>query len=85
MFYVVCRNAEDRQNLIQYLKDSGVNAVFHYLSLHKSPFYSDKYKGNKLPNSDHYSDCLVRLPMYYELTKEDISRISGLIRSFFKI
>ena len=85
MFYIVCRNAEDRQNLIEYLKENKVNAVFHYLSLHKSPFYAQKYTGGPLVNSDHYSDCLIRLPMFYELTEEDVSRIYGLIKSFYKI
>jgi dTDP-4-amino-4,6-dideoxygalactose transaminase len=85
MFYIVCRNADDRKNLIQFLKENGVNAVFHYLSLHKSPFYAGKYKGLPLPNSDHYSDCLIRLPMYYELTEEDVSRICSLIKLFFKV
>ena len=84
MFYIVCNNVQVRQNLIQYLKDNGVNAVFHYLSLHKSPFYAERYQGAPLLNSDHYSNCLVRLPMYYELQQEDISRICGLVTSFFK-
>jgi len=85
MFYIVCRNGDDRQNLIEYLKTNNVNAVFHYLSLHQSPFYLEKYKGGPLANSDHYSECLIRLPMYYELQKDDITLICNLIRSFFKI
>lgn len=67
MFYVLCPTADFRSNLITQLKANGVSAVFHYLSLHKSPYYGKKYNGNELPEADRYSGCLVRLPMYFEL------------------
>lgn len=81
MFYMVCKDAEQRENVIQKLKDNDILAVFHYLSLHKSPFYKDKHDGDELPYSDHYSDCLVRLPMYYELEEEQIEYIIDTIVS----
>jgi len=84
MFYIVCQDGNSRKALIHYLNENKVNAVFHYLSLHKSPYYSDKYKGPPLPNSDYYSECLIRLPLYYELEIDDIFRICSLITSFFK-
>jgi dTDP-4-amino-4,6-dideoxygalactose transaminase len=83
MFYIVTRNAAERQGLIQYLNDHGVNAVFHYLSLHISPYYASKYKGKQLPNADFYSDCLIRLPMYYELSVEDVNKVCELIKAFY--
>lgn len=79
MFYLVCNSLEDRTKLIQKLKDSGVLAVFHYLSLHSSPYYKDKYDGRELPNCDRFADCLVRLPMYYELSVEYVDRICNVI------
>ena len=39
MFYLVCKNTKERDELIMYLKETGINAVFHYQSLHTSPFY----------------------------------------------
>jgi len=84
MFYLVCNNLEDRTNLIQYLKDNGIQAVFHYLSLHKSPFYKDKHDGRELPNSDKFSDRLVRLPMFYDLTDEQQNEIIQHIHNFYK-
>lgn len=83
MFYMVCTNQQQRADLIQFLKENKIYSVFHYLSLHKSPFYSNKHDGRDLPLSDYYSDCLVRLPMYYELTETDIDLICQLILSFF--
>ena len=79
MFYLVCNNLEQRTALIKRLKDSGILAVFHYLSLHSSPYYADKHDGRELPECDRYADCLVRLPMYYDLKDEDIKNICDII------
>ncbi len=67
MFYLVMPSVEERTNFISFLKSKNINAVFHYLSLHSSPYYADKYTGSPLPNTARYSDMLVRLPFYYEL------------------
>ena len=72
MFYLVCRDIDTRTALIQRLKDAGIHAVFHYLSLHDSPFYRYKHDGRELPRSDAYMDRLVRLPMYYELDPKSV-------------
>ena len=72
MFYLVCKNVEQRNELIAHLKCSQVSAVFHYLSLHKSEFYNDKHDGRCLPETDFYTDCLVRLPMFYELDTSEV-------------
>lgn len=70
MFYLVCTSLEQRTQLIAHLRQHDIHAVFHYLSLHKSPYYKDKYEGGELINCDTYADCLVRLPLYYELTDD---------------
>lgn len=79
IFYLVCKNHVQQQKIIGKLKRHGIMAVFHYLSLHKSDFYKDKYIGDPLPNSDRYSNCLIRLPLYFELTKDDIDHIVAVI------
>ena len=81
MFYLVCDNVDDRTKFIQHLKDKGILSVFHYLSLHKSSYY-EKYSTRKseLPNSDMFSDCLVRLPLFYELTNEQVEYIINTIK-----
>ena len=80
MFYLVCNNLEDRTALIKHLKDNGVLAVFHYLSLHSSPYYMDKHDGRELVECDRYADCLVRLPMYYDMKDEEVLEICKLIK-----
>ncbi len=72
MFYLVCRSGAQRSKLIDHLKTEGVLAVFHYLSLHNSPFYKNMHDGRELANSDRFTDCLLRLPMYYELDVETV-------------
>lgn len=79
MFYLVCRNLEERTALIKRLKDNGILAVFHYLSLHSSPYYAPKHNGRALPECDRYADCLVRLPMYYDLTEDDVQDVAKII------
>ena len=79
MFYLICNSLEERTNIITKLKENGILAVFHYLSLHNSDFYKTKYDGRALPNSDRFSDCLVRLPMFYELKEEMIQEIADII------
>lgn len=67
MFYLVCKDLEQRTGIIHFLRDHGILAVFHYISLHTSPFYAGKHDGRTLHESDRFTDCLVRLPLFYEL------------------
>lgn len=79
MFYLVLPDLEKRTALIQHLKDNGIMAVFHYLSLHSSAYYQDKHDGRALPECDRYADTLVRLPMYYDLEIEQVAEICATI------
>jgi dTDP-4-amino-4,6-dideoxygalactose transaminase len=81
MYYLVCESIERRDHLIQSLKKNGIWAVFHYISLHSSPYYFDKHDGRILENCDMFSDCLVRLPLFYSLTIEEQSEIIQVIKS----
>lgn len=67
MFYIVCKDLQQRTDLIAHLKSHNILAVFHYLSLHKSPYYKDNHDGRSLPETDRYSDSLLRLPMFYDI------------------
>jgi dTDP-4-amino-4,6-dideoxygalactose transaminase len=81
MFYIVCNSLEQRSKIIKKLKDNQILAVFHYLSLHSSPYYQDKYEGNELVNSDRYTNCLLRLPFYFELTNDQLNSIIQILIS----
>lgn len=79
MFYLVCNNIEERTALIKKIKENGAQAVFHYLSLHSSEYYKDKHDGRDLPKCDKYADCLVRLPLFYELEEKQVDYITDVI------
>lgn len=88
MFYLVTNNLEERTALLAHLKEKGILAVFHYLSLHKSPFYVEKHKElglGDLPYTDHFSDTLVRLPLYFDLSDSEVDYINNAIKDFYKI
>ncbi len=84
MFYVVCNNLNERKQLIQCLRQQNIHAVFHYLSLHKSPFYQPNYHGNALPETDRYADCLVRLPLFYDLNIDSVDKICQVITEHYQ-
>ena len=83
MFYLVCRNLEERTALIKFLKEHDIQAVFHYLSLHSSEFYKNKHDGRELPECDRYMDTLVRLPLFYDLEIEQVEQICETINEFY--
>lgn len=83
MFYIICKSLEERTSLISFLKENGIQAPFHYLSLHKSDYYREKHDGRILANCEHFADCLVRLPMFYELRDEEVSFIISKIHEFY--
>jgi len=84
LFYIICQSLEERSALINYLLQYKINAVFHYLSLHKSQYYKQNYHGNSLVNSDAFSDKLLRLPMFYELSKTSQTHIINRIIDFYE-
>ena len=84
MFFLICKSLEERTELILNLKKNDILAVFHYLSLHSSPFYLQKHDGRILPNCDRFTDCLLRLPMFYELRISDVENIAEIIIKFYQ-
>lgn len=75
MFYIVFNSLEERTAMIEKLKQNGIWAVFHYISLHSSPYYHSKHDGRELVNSDKFTNTLLRLPLFFELTEQEIDTI----------
>lgn len=78
MFYFICKSESQRAAIIKKLRTHSISAVFHYQSLHRSPFMEGKNFCD-LVYSDLYSDNLLRLPFYFELTMEQADKICELI------
>ncbi len=85
MFYIKARDLQERTALISFLKARGITAVFHYVPLHSAPA---GYKFGRFAGDDLYttkeSERLVRLPMYYGLTKEDRQHVIESVLEFYK-
>jgi dTDP-4-amino-4,6-dideoxygalactose transaminase len=81
LFYIDCLTLDNRDRIIRELKSSGVWAVFHYLSLHSSEFYKNRYEGNALVNADHFSNSLLRLPMFVELKRADQDHVINSLKN----
>jgi dTDP-4-amino-4,6-dideoxygalactose transaminase len=79
MFYLVCQSLAQRTHIMDALKRERISATFHYLPLHSSPFYAPRHDGRELVNAQRYADCLMRLPLYYELAPEDVQRVAGIV------
>lgn len=84
MFYLVCKDDTEKTELIKHLKSNQIHAVFHYISLHTSPYYQEKHDGRVLKLSDYYTERLVRLPLFYELTEEQVGYITNSIKEFYR-
>ena len=85
IFYIITRSLKERTELAQFLKDKDIMAVFHYVPLHSSP--AGKLYGRTngtLKVTERVSDCLLRLPLYYEMTDDDVHSVTGNIRNFYK-
>lgn len=78
-FYLACRDLETRTRLIARLKDNDIEAVFHYLPLHSSAYFSHRHDGRPLPNCDRWSDTLVRLPLFHGLERLDIDFVCDVV------
>jgi len=85
LFYLIVETErEDRGRLIAHLKKKGIGAVFHYVPLHTSPMGRKMgYSEGDLPVTEEMSERLIRLPCYYELTREDQDRVIDGVREFF--
>lgn len=84
VFYVVCPNVDNRNALLDYLKQRGIAAVFHYQALNLSPYYTARYASLHLPYAEHYTSCLLRLPLHLSLSQEQIKYIVATIYAFFE-
>lgn len=83
LFYLLCKNKDEWSGLLHHLENNGIMAIFHYLPLHKSPYYKDKHDGRDLPLSEFYSFHLIRLPFYYDLTSNMVFFICNKIKEFY--
>lgn len=83
IFYLICNTPEERSSLINHLKKKGILAIFHYLPLHLSAYYTSKHSREYLPMSERYATHLLRLPLFYTLTEEEQQFIIDKVKEFY--
>ena len=85
MYYIKCRDLEDRTNYIQYMRDHGLCCVFHYIPLHSAPagLKYGVFHGEDVYTTQE-SERLVRLPMYYGMTEEDRNTVIKETINYFR-
>jgi dTDP-4-amino-4,6-dideoxygalactose transaminase len=72
IFYIKTKNLKQRHSIQQSLSNRNITTASHYLSLSESPFNKDQIK---LPQSRNWQECLLRLPLYHELTKDEQKKV----------
>ena len=86
MFYIKTKDLQERSALLAFLKESGILAVFHYIPLHTAPAGR---RFGRFHGEDRYttaeSERLARLPMFYKLTSEEVSYITGKVKEFYRL
>ena len=83
MYYIVLKNEKTRNNLMDYLKENGILATFHYIPLHISPMGQTLgYKKGDLPITEEYAGRILRLPIYADLTEKETEYVCEKIKNF---
>ena len=83
IFYIATNNPDERSDLTKHLADKGVMAIFHYQPLHSSKFWHPRYTGGELKNTDNFANTLLRLPLYYSLSVNEVRMICDAIKTFY--
>ncbi len=85
-FYLVLKDESQRNDLIRFLKEKGINSVFHYIPLHTSPMgFKLGYKEGDLPITESISKRLVRLPLYNSMTLEEQDYVISEVKCFLEM
>lgn len=83
IFYLVCKDLAQQQQLRSHLLAKGIQAITHYLALHRSPYFTALQQPARLENAERFADCIIRLPFYYELSTAEQDYIIEQIQKFF--
>jgi dTDP-4-amino-4,6-dideoxygalactose transaminase len=85
LFYMLVNEEKIRNRLIDYLRSKGIGAVFHYIPLHLSKIgRSLGYSPGQFPVTESLSSRLIRLPLYYDLSREEQNKVVQSIKTFFQ-
>ena len=84
IFYIQLKHQLQRDDFLDWMNKSGIWAIFHYLPLHLSPYYKNKYVGPELANSVRFSKTIVRLPLHLYITEDNFEHIINCCKVYFE-
>lgn len=79
-FYIVFSSPKDLNRFSESMKGKNIPVCIHFQPLHRSPFFSQNKPAVKLPNADYFAECLLRLPLYYSLSDNDVQIIITAVK-----
>jgi dTDP-4-amino-4,6-dideoxygalactose transaminase len=82
LFALVFRTGDQRDRFVAHMKEHGIIAPFHYVALHQSPMGRRFHDGRPLPGSERLTSCLVRLPLYFNMTEPELDEVIGRTKEF---
>lgn len=82
-FFLLTRTEAERDRLLNFLRERGIQAVFHYQPLHTSAFFQSRHDGRELPNTSKFAATIIRLPFYNSIRKSQIRYIIRTVESFY--
>jgi dTDP-4-amino-4,6-dideoxygalactose transaminase len=85
IFYMVTKDLDTRDRLISFLKKQGIEATFHYAPLHLTAYYLRTGAKKSLPQTEYFSERLVRLPLFYGLTETMQQFVISNIKKFYQL
>jgi len=83
LFYLTCKSETERDNLILFLRERNIQAVFHYLPLHQSDFIKNANHSQELFQAQRFSATLIRLPLYFDMLIDDVLEIVKAVKEFY--
>ncbi|MFN7793444.1 MAG: DegT/DnrJ/EryC1/StrS family aminotransferase, partial [Cyclobacteriaceae bacterium] len=85
IFYLHTKDHQQQLALLNHMRLNQIQAIFHYLPLHRSPFYTKDHKAKALTHAERFGKALVRLPLYCELTQRQVKKVADAVKEFYGI
>jgi dTDP-4-amino-4,6-dideoxygalactose transaminase len=85
IFYLIAKDHQQQLALLNHMRLNQIQAIFHYLPLHRSPFFTKNHTAKTLTYAERFGKTLVRLPLYCELTQRQVKKVTEAVNQFYGI
>ena len=84
LFFIVLESLDVRTRLMKQLNEQGIGAAFHYPALHTTPMGKKLHNGTSLPGAEELGERVLRLPLFCDMTNDDVDRVVDAVARFFQ-